>query len=75
MKVSLGTPVADSPPLADASFRSRSSWRAVLTSKVIPADRAPAGLDFVLQNGQRAGISFFSVHGHLPMGVALPVAR
>jgi uncharacterized integral membrane protein len=31
-------------------------------------------LIFVLQNGQRAEVSFFGAHGHLPMGVALLLA-
>src|SRR6266568_2756764 len=29
-------------------------------------------LIFILQNGQRAQVSFLGPHGHLPMGVALP---
>jgi uncharacterized integral membrane protein len=28
-------------------------------------------LIFILENGQRANISFFGAHGHLPLGVAL----
>jgi uncharacterized integral membrane protein len=31
-------------------------------------------LIFMLQNGQRAEVSFFGAHGHLPMGVALLLA-
>jgi uncharacterized integral membrane protein len=31
-------------------------------------------LIFVLENGQRAEVSFFGTHGHLPMGVALLLA-
>jgi uncharacterized integral membrane protein len=31
-------------------------------------------LIFVLQNGQRADVSFFGAHGHLPIGVALLLA-
>lgn len=31
-------------------------------------------LVFILQNGQRAEVSFFGAHGHLPMGVALLLA-
>jgi uncharacterized integral membrane protein len=31
-------------------------------------------LIFILQNGQRADISFFGAHGHLPLGVALLLA-
>jgi hypothetical protein len=31
-------------------------------------------LIFPLQNGQRAEVSFFGAHGHLPMGVALLLA-
>lgn len=31
-------------------------------------------LIFVLENGQRAEVSFFGAHGHLPMGVALLLA-
>lgn len=31
-------------------------------------------LIFVLQNGQRAEVSFLGAHGHLPMGVALLLA-
>jgi uncharacterized integral membrane protein len=31
-------------------------------------------LIFVLENGQRADVSFFGAHGHLPMGVALLLA-
>src|SRR6266545_1805283 len=31
-------------------------------------------LIFILQNGQRAQVSFLGAHGHLPMGVALLVA-
>jgi uncharacterized integral membrane protein len=31
-------------------------------------------LIFLLQNGQRAEVSFFGAHGHLPMGVALLLA-
>jgi uncharacterized integral membrane protein len=28
-------------------------------------------LIFILENGQRASISYFGAHGHLPLGVAL----
>ena len=31
-------------------------------------------LVFILQNGQRADVSFFGARGHLPMGVALLLA-
>jgi uncharacterized integral membrane protein len=31
-------------------------------------------LIFILQNGQRADVSYLGVHGHLPMGVALLLA-
>jgi uncharacterized integral membrane protein len=31
-------------------------------------------LIFILQNGQRADVSFLGAHGHLPMGVALLLA-
>jgi uncharacterized integral membrane protein len=31
-------------------------------------------LIFILQNGQRAQVSFLGTHGHLPMGVALLLA-
>jgi uncharacterized integral membrane protein len=31
-------------------------------------------LIFILQNGQRAQVSFLGAHGHLPMGVALLLA-
>ena len=31
-------------------------------------------LVFILQNGQRADVSFLGAHGHLPMGVALLLA-
>jgi uncharacterized integral membrane protein len=31
-------------------------------------------LIFILQNGQRASISFFGAHGHVPLGVALLLA-
>jgi uncharacterized integral membrane protein len=31
-------------------------------------------LIFVLENGQRAEVSFFGAHGHLPVGVALLLA-
>src|SRR5689334_13799337 len=31
-------------------------------------------LVFILQNGQRAEVSFLGAHGHLPMGVALLLA-
>jgi uncharacterized integral membrane protein len=31
-------------------------------------------LIFILQNGQRAKVSFFGAHGYLPMGVALLLA-
>ena len=31
-------------------------------------------LIFILQNGQRAKVSFLGAHGHLPMGVALLLA-
>lgn len=31
-------------------------------------------LIFVLENGQRAEVSFFGAHGHLPLGVALLLA-
>ena len=31
-------------------------------------------LIFILENGQRAEVSFFGTHGHLPMGVALLLA-
>jgi uncharacterized integral membrane protein len=31
-------------------------------------------LIFILENGQRANIAFFGVHGHLPLGVALLLA-
>jgi uncharacterized integral membrane protein len=31
-------------------------------------------LIFILENGQRANIGFFGVHGHLPLGIALLLA-
>jgi len=31
-------------------------------------------LIFILENGQRANVSFFGAHGHLPLGVALLLA-
>ncbi len=31
-------------------------------------------LVFILENGQRASISYFGAHGHLPLGVALLLA-
>jgi uncharacterized integral membrane protein len=31
-------------------------------------------LIFILENGQRADISFFGAHGHLPLGIALLLA-
>jgi uncharacterized integral membrane protein len=31
-------------------------------------------LIFILENGQRANIAYFGVHGHLPLGVALLLA-
>ena len=31
-------------------------------------------LIFILENGQRASISYFGAHGHLPLGVALLLA-
>ncbi len=31
-------------------------------------------LIFILENGQRATVSFFGAHGHLPLGVALLLA-
>jgi uncharacterized integral membrane protein len=31
-------------------------------------------LIFILENGQRVSVSYFGVHGHLPLGVALLLA-
>jgi uncharacterized integral membrane protein len=31
-------------------------------------------LIFILQSGQRADVYFLGVHGHLPVGVALPLS-
>jgi uncharacterized integral membrane protein len=31
-------------------------------------------LVFILENGQKASISYFGAHGHLPLGVALLLA-
>ena len=41
-----------------------------------PPDRHPheSRTLFILQNGQRAQVSFLGAHGHLPMGVALLLA-
>jgi uncharacterized integral membrane protein len=46
------------------------AWVALLTAAFVLL----LLLVFILQNGQRAEVSFFGAHGHLPMGVALLLA-
>lgn len=75
------------PPVNNHDSTDTASWR---TPERPPATRSRMGglwvaavvfafvllllLIFVLQNGQRAEVSFLGAHGHLPMGVALLLA-
>jgi uncharacterized integral membrane protein len=74
-----GSVATDIPPVAPA--RSPSRTRAPLSrvgelwiAAVAFAAILLVLLIFVLENGQRAEVSFFGAHGHLPMGVALLLA-
>jgi uncharacterized integral membrane protein len=69
-------------PRHDDISRPMPGWPAVLRSRVgglwvaavVFALILLLLLIFVLENGQRAEVSLFGVHGHLPMGVALLLA-
>ena len=56
---------ASAPPLTHT--RTSAFWGAVVVGLVVLL----VLLVFILENGQRASISFFGAHGHLPQGVAL----
>ena len=61
-------PTPPRPPVR----RSRAGGR--LVAAVVFAVVLLLLLIFVLENGQRAEVSFFGAHGHLPIGVALLLA-
>ena len=67
---------ANHPPTAAAgqSKASRSRFGGLWVAAVIFAVVLLVLLIFVLENGQRANVSFFGTHGHLPLGVALLLA-
>jgi uncharacterized integral membrane protein len=57
-------------PLAVPRSRAGGLWMAAVVFTLVLL----LLLIFVLENGQRAEVSFFGAHGHLPMGVALLLA-
>jgi uncharacterized integral membrane protein len=66
-------PPEESQPLSDYDVpRSRlgSLWAAAIGFALVLL----LLLIFILENGQRADVAFFGVHGHLPLGVALLLA-
>jgi uncharacterized integral membrane protein len=63
-------PVSTHEPLAKKRSRVGGVWVAAVAFAVILL----LLLIFVLENGQKAEISFFGQHGHLPQGVALLLA-
>jgi uncharacterized integral membrane protein len=73
-----GTPLLpDSPRTNDRSeqppfthTRASGYWAAVVVGLLVLL----VLIIFILENGQRASVSFFGVHGHLPEGVALLLA-
>jgi uncharacterized integral membrane protein len=65
---------ATSRPIADRSAVPRSRAGGLWVAGVVFALVLLLLLVFVLENGQRADVSFFGAHGHLPMGVALLLA-
>lgn len=78
MRVSLGTPVADNPPLADAppieaNMTGDASTRQHLLARPPEPGRGlvftPAGQSPSV--GRYDEVLFFDAHGHLPLGVAL----
>jgi uncharacterized integral membrane protein len=65
---------ATSRPTAARSAVPRSRAGGLWVAGVVFALVLLVLLIFVLENGQRADVSFFGAHGHLPMGVALLLA-
>jgi uncharacterized integral membrane protein len=59
---------------AERSKGSRSRVGGLWITGVLFATILLVLLIFILQNGQRANVSFFGAHGHLPLGVALLLA-
>ena len=64
-----GTQAPEQPPAQQAAKPSRISrtWVALALFAVVLL----LLLVFILENSQRVDISYFGVHGHLPLGVAL----
>jgi len=65
---------ATSRPIAARSAVPRTRAGGLWVAAVVFAAVLLLLLIFVLENGQRAEVSFFGAHGHLPMGVALLLA-
>ncbi|WP_406081766.1 lipopolysaccharide assembly LapA domain-containing protein [Micromonospora sp. NBC_00858] len=65
---------AASWPTPDRPVAARSRMGGLWVAAVVFAFVLLLLLIFVLQNGQRAEVSFLGAHGHLPMGVALVLA-
>jgi uncharacterized integral membrane protein len=65
---------ATSRPVAARSVVPRSRAGGLWVAAVVFAAVLLLLLIFVLENGQRAEVSFFGAHGHLPIGVALLLA-
>ncbi|WP_319463573.1 lipopolysaccharide assembly LapA domain-containing protein [Micromonospora sp. RTP1Z1] len=65
---------AASWPTPDRPAAARSRMGGLWVAAVVFAFVLLLLLIFVLQNGQRAEVSFLGAHGHLPMGVALLLA-
>src|SRR3954469_19661902 len=69
-------PTGPEPAVADASSRRPprtrwgTTWVMLLTATLVLL----LLLVFILQNQQRADVSFLGAHGHLPIGVALLLA-
>lgn len=65
-------PATNDPSQAPPFTHTRLSgyWAAIVASLVVLV----VLIIFILENGQRAKVSFFGAHGHLPEGVALLLA-
>jgi uncharacterized integral membrane protein len=59
---------SDQPPFTHT--RASGYWAAVVVGLLVLL----VLIIFILENGQRASVSFFGVHGHLPEGVGLLLA-
>ncbi|MGA3353798.1 MAG: lipopolysaccharide assembly protein LapA domain-containing protein [Acidimicrobiales bacterium] len=64
--------LSNDPSLAPPFTHTRASgfWAAVVVGLLVLV----LLIIFILENGQRASVSFFGAHGHLPEGVALLLA-